>query len=177
MDRRAFLTTLAGNFIGGPLVVAEAQQTRKVWRVGMLRSASSDGAPFFRAFDEGLQGLGYTVGRDLLIEQRSSNGSPDQDAAAYGELARLNVDLLVVTADRTAVAAKRVAPKTPIVMVAAEDPVGAGLVESLAHPGGYVTGLLIVVSAEIYGKNLEVLKEALSPGARIAVLFTSASRT
>src|SRR5215470_1736377 len=145
MDRRAFLTILTGSLSAGPLI-AEAQQRRKVWRVGMLRSASSDGAPFFRAFDEGLQGLGYTVGRDLVIEQRSSNGSPDQDAAAYAELARLNVDLLVVTADRTAVAAKRAAPKTPIVMVAAEDPVGAGLVESLAHPGGYVTGLLIVVS-------------------------------
>ncbi len=176
MNRRTFLTTLAGGLIGGSFV-AEAQQTRKVWRVGMLRSASPDGAPFFRAFDEGLERLGYTIGRDLLIEQRSSSGSPDQDAAAYAELARLNVDLLIVTADRTAVAAKQVAPNTPIVMVAAEDPVAAGLVESLAHPGGYVTGLLIVVSAEIYGKNLDLLKEALASGARIAVLFASGSRT
>jgi len=176
MDRRAFISGITGGLLAAPLA-AEAQPARKVWRIGMLRSELTEAAPLFRAFDDGLRTLGYTVGRDLLIDQRSTNGSPEQDAAGYAELARLNVDLFVVTADRTAVAAKKVAPNTPIVMVAAEDPVGAGLAETLAHPGANVTGLTILVSPEINGKNLEVLREALPRGARIAVLFNPASRT
>ena len=175
MDRRAFIGTLSGGLL--VVLAAEAQQTRKVWRIGMLRSESTEAAPLFRAFDDGLRTLGYTIGRDLLIVQRSTDGSLEQDATGYADLARLNVDLFVVTADRTAVAARRVAPNTPIVMVAGEDPVGAGLAEALAHPGGNVTGLTILVSPEINGKNLEVLREALPRGARIAVLFNPASRT
>jgi putative ABC transport system substrate-binding protein len=90
-------------------------------------------------------------------------------------LAHLNVDVFLVTVNRVAVAVREVAPKTPIVMTRAEEPVRLGLVKNLARPGGNITGIAIVAGPEIYGKNLELLKAVLPGRARIAALFNTTS--
>ena len=87
------------------------------------------------------------------------------------ELAGLDMDVVVVSVDRTAMAMQQATSKVPIVMAVAEDPVGAGLVRSLARPGGNVTGLTVIAAEEVYGKSLELLTDVLPRGARIAVLF------
>jgi putative ABC transport system substrate-binding protein len=90
-------------------------------------------------------------------------------------MAKLSIDVFVTTVDRWAIAVRQAQANAPIVMTNAEDPVGAGLVKSLAHPGGSITGLTIVVGPEIYSKNLELLKEILPKGARVAILFNADS--
>jgi len=128
-----------------------------------------------RAFGEGLQERGYVEGRNLSVEHRFAEGRADRVPTIAADLTKLNVDVFVTSVDRWAIAVRQAAANTPIVMTMAEDPVGAGLVKSLAHPGGSITGLTIVAGPEIYGKNLELLKEILPKGARIAILFNADS--
>jgi ABC-type uncharacterized transport system substrate-binding protein len=109
-------------------------------------------------------------GRNLIIDHRFTDFRPDQLLSLATELASLNVDVLVTGVNRNAVALQQATDRIPIVMAVAEDPVSAGLVKTLARPGGNVTGVT-VPGPEIFGKNLELLHEALPKGARIAVLF------
>jgi putative ABC transport system substrate-binding protein len=149
---------------------ATAQTSARIPRVGLLRSQSRD-TPDAAAdgFRQGLQELGYTVGRNVELEYRWAGGRPERLAALAAELAALNMDVIVTGGEQAIVAAKEAAPTVPIVMGASNDPVAAGLVASLARPGGSITGMTIL-SGELSRKRLELLKEVLPRITRVAVL-------
>jgi putative tryptophan/tyrosine transport system substrate-binding protein len=175
VDRRAFLCTLGLSFLAAPLS-ARALQAGKVWRIGILLGGTRDmNISNIRVLKEGLQERGYVAGRNLTIEQRLDDGRPEHLPVLAAELANLNVDVIVVNINRVAVAVQQVTTKIPIVMAVAEDPVDVGLVKSLTHPGGNITGVTVMASREIYNKNLELLKEVLPKRARIAVLYDTTS--
>ena len=131
--------------------------------------------PLIRAFEDGLRERGYAEGLNVGVEYRFAEGRGDRVPGIAAALAKLKVDVFVTSVDRWALALRQAAGSIPIVMTTAEDPVGAGLVNSLAHPGGNVTGVTIVAGPEIYGKNLEFLKEIFPRGARVAILFNADS--
>ncbi len=148
----------------------EAQQTGKVPRIGFLSSRSPDAEKSrLVAFRQGLQELGYWEGKNVLIEQRYAAGKFDRLADLAAELIRLKVDVLVTTGAPASRAAKKATSIIPIVMGNAADPVGTGLVASLARPGGNVTGLSILTT-ELGVKRLELLKETFPKIRRVAVL-------
>jgi putative ABC transport system substrate-binding protein len=127
----------------------------------------------FEAFAQGLRELGYIEGQTITIERRYAEGHLDRVPALIADLATRHIDVFVVTNNLIAKAVQQTTPQSPIVMLVAEEPVTSGLVQSLAHPGGTITGMAMVPGAAIYGKNLEFLQEALPPGARIGVLFNA----
>jgi putative ABC transport system substrate-binding protein len=139
-------------------VGAEAQQPKKVPRIG-YQSAGSSGERE-EAFRQGLRELGYVEGQNIVIEWRFAQGKPDQIPRNTAELVRLNVDVIVTGGSTDTRAAKVATSTIPIVMTNESDPVGNGLVASLARPGGNITGLT-TLSAELTGKRLELLKETL----------------
>jgi ABC-type uncharacterized transport system substrate-binding protein len=155
----------------------EAQQPKKVTRIGYLSSVDpateSTRADGIRL---ALRELGYIEGQNIAIEYRYSEGKTDQAPELAAELARLKVDIIVVAGGIHWIAAAKNATKTiPIVMVGAgNDPVEAGLIESLARPGGHVTGLTNL-SGKLGGKRLELLKEAVPKVTRVAVLYEPAT--
>ena len=156
---------------------AEAQQPKKVPRIGYL-SASDPASESARseAIRLALRELGYIEGQNIAIEYRYAEGKLDRLPELAAELVRLKVDIIVVAGgDRPIRAAKNATKTIPIVMVGAgADPVEAGLVESLARPGGNVTGITNL-SRELGGKRLELLKEAVPKLARVAVLYDPAN--
>ena len=158
-------------------VIAEAQQPKKVPRIGYL-SASDPATESTRseAIRLALRERGYIEGQNIAIEYRYAEGSVDRFPELAAELVRLKVDIIVVSGgDRLILAAKNATKTIPIVMTGGgPDPVEAGLVESLARPGGNVTGLTNL-SRELGGKRLELLKEAVPKIARVAVLYDPAS--
>jgi len=170
-------TTMKCRTLGLLVTLAAAvQPTGKVPKIGLLSLGSATAtARNFEAFKQALHEFGYIEGQNLAIEQRYADGRPERLPALAAELATLNVDMFVVNVNRVAEAVQQTTTQTPIVMINAEEPVGVGLVKSLARPGGNITGLTIVAGAEIYGKNLEMLTEALPQGARIGVLFNATS--
>jgi putative ABC transport system substrate-binding protein len=154
-------------------VTAEAQQPTKVWRIGYISAAnpatdSSRSEPFRAALRE----LGYIEGQNIAIEYRYAEGKLDRLPELAGELVRLRIDIIVVAGGDTAIRSAKNATKTiPIVMMGqGSDPIEAGLVESLARPGGNVTGITLL-ARELGGKRLELLKEAVPKLARVAVLY------
>jgi ABC-type uncharacterized transport system substrate-binding protein len=157
-------------------VIAEAQQPKKVPRIGYLsaQEPATDSARA-EAIRLALRKLGYIEGQNLAIEYRYAEGKLDRFSELAAELVRLKVDLIVVAAAETAIRAAKNATKTiPIVMSGqGADPVEAGLIESLARPGGNVTGLTNL-SRKLGGKRLELLKEAVPKLARVAVLYDPA---
>jgi putative ABC transport system substrate-binding protein len=154
---------------------AEAQQTANVARIGWL-GLDPDRSPHLRvAFLEGLRDLGYVEGRNFVLETRYAGGSLEHAPAAAAELAALKLDVIVAATTPTALAAKHATRTIPIVFPAASDPVTSGLVSSLARPGGNVTGLSFL-SAELVGKHLELLKQALPGISRVAVLWQPGER-
>jgi putative ABC transport system substrate-binding protein len=177
MDRRRFLVTSVASALAAPLA-AEAQAVAKVYRVGLIFTTSpvSEMAgpepvhPSARAFVQGLRALGYVEGKNLILEGRSAEGRFERFGDIVAELVRLRTDVIVAPGDVAPRAAKTVTTTVPIVMATAEDPVGAGLVQSLARPGGNVTGLMLVVGPEIEGKRLEIFREALPGVSRVAYL-------
>jgi putative ABC transport system substrate-binding protein len=126
--------------------------------------------PSARAFVQGLQALGYVKGQNLILERRSAEGRFERFGDIVAEIVRLRTDVSVAPGDVAPRAAKTVTTTVPIVMATAEDPVGAGLVQSLARPGRNVTGLMLVVGPEIEGKRLEIFREALPGVSRVAYL-------
>jgi len=157
--------------------VAQAQQPKKVPRLGYLSSSdpATDSARA-EAIRLALRELGYIEGQNIAIEYRYTEGKPDRYPELAAELVRLKVDIIVAAGANTLVRAAKNATKTiPIVMVGRGiDPVEAGLVESLARPGGNVTGLTNL-TVELGGKRLELLKEAVPKLARVAVLYDPAA--
>jgi ABC-type uncharacterized transport system substrate-binding protein len=151
--------------------VVEAQQAKKVHRIGYLlaSSPSSANAARIEAFRQGLRDLGYIEGQNLIIEYRYAEGKVDRLADLAAELVGLKVDSIFAQSTASVQAAKKATTTVPIVSVSG-DPVGLGLVASLARPGGNVTGLTNFTS-ELAGKRLELLKEAVSRVSRVAVLW------
>jgi putative ABC transport system substrate-binding protein len=152
---------------------AEAQQPAKVAPIGYLAAASvSANAARTEAFRQGLRELGYVEGKNIVIEWRYAEGKRDRLPAFAAELVRLKVDVIVTAGPGSTRAAKEATSTIPIVMAQDSDPVGSGLVSSLARPGGNITGLS-TLSAELSGKRLELLKEVVPKLSRVAVLGTS----
>ena len=152
--------------------VAQAQQPKKVPTIGV---PSTPPAALNEAFIQGLRELGYVVGQNILIEHRYPEGKLDRLAEFAAELVRLKVDVIFAGSTPPALAAKKATQTIPIVFAGAADPVGSGLVASLARPGGNVTGLSLVPGLEMSGKQLELLKEALPKLAYVAVLADTAN--
>ena len=153
-----------------------AQGTEKVHRVGFLGPrVRTDVAPYVDAFRQGLRDLGWVEGRNIVIEYRWAEGNADRLADLAADLVRIKVDVIVAGNTQAAVATKTVTRTTPIVMGTAGDPVAIGLVASLAHPGGNVTGLSYSVGVEFLTKQLELLKEAVPTVSRVAVLSNPAN--
>jgi putative ABC transport system substrate-binding protein len=151
-------------------VIADAQQTGKVPRIGFLDSSTASGSAVLReAFRQELRKLGWIEGKNLMIEYRFAERKPERLPELAAELVRLKVDLIVVFGGAEALAAKGATSTIPIVMTNTADPVGAGLVASLARPGGNVTGLS-TLSTQLNTKRLEILKDAVPKLARVGVL-------
>src|SRR5262245_60240973 len=144
IGRREFLATLLGGAVGWPLV-ARAQQAGKLPTIGFLGSVSVPAGQgrWVAVFLQRLRELGWIEGRNFVIEYRWAEGSNDRAAEFAAEFVRLKVDIIVTYATPLVLAAKRATSIIPIVFAAAADPLGTGLVASLAHPGGNVTGLSV----------------------------------
>ena len=161
---------LAFSVVLAPLA-AEAQQAEKVWRVGYLSSSSAEREwTRFAAFQQGLRELGYLEGKSISIEQRYAGGEFERLPELAAELARLKVDIFVIAGAPAAHAAKKASSVIPIVMTAVADPVGMGLVASLARPGGSITGLSDF-NTGVVAKRLELLREVVPSVSRVAVLL------
>jgi putative tryptophan/tyrosine transport system substrate-binding protein len=179
MKKAGVLSTL---FVVVPLAVAavaQAQQAKKVARIGYLSAAErSFEAPRIEAIRLALRELGYVEGQNIAIEYRYAEGKVDQFAELAAELVRLKVDVIVVLGGTRIIRTAKNATKTiPIVMTGlGGDPVESRLIESLARPGGNVTGITNI-TRELGGKRLELLKEAVPKLARVAVLYDPAIRT
>ena len=173
MDRRAFLSG-AAVLLAAPLA-AGAQPAWKVYRIGLLSSSSpSTYRNYVDAFREGLRELRWAEGQNLVIEYRFSEGNLDRLPSLATELVSLNVDVIVAGPTPPLLAAKSATATIPIVVVSAGDPVGVGLVASLARPGGNVTGLSFSVGVD-NGKQLEILLEAVPSTRRVAILTNPAN--
>ena len=175
MERRTFMALVSGCLLAAPFA-AGAQPAGKVYRVGLISAAAplSEMAgpeplhPFVRAFVQGLRILGYVEGQNLILERRSAEGRYERFGDIVAELVRLRADVIVTVADLMVRAAKAVTTTVPIVMATSGDPVGEGFVQSLARPGGNITGLTIRAGPEIGAKRLELLRDALPGVSRIA---------
>jgi putative ABC transport system substrate-binding protein len=163
-----FIVALAFSPLFAPLI-AEAQQPRHVPRIGFLSPGGATSAPN-EAFRQGLRELGYVEGQNLVVEYRWGDGDIARLPALAAELVRLPVKVLVAASNPAVLAAKQATDTIPIVCAASSDPVGLGLVASLAHPGGNVTGLSLV-TPELSGKRQQILQETLPSLARVALLW------
>ena len=172
LDRRSFLTTLA--VLAAPLAV-EAQQAGKVYRIGFLR-AGQPPETYLEGFQQGLQERGYVYGQNVVVELRATDGSFDQLPRFAEELVRLKVDVILASAAPAALAVRKLTTSVPIVFVGVVDPVELGLVPSLGHPGGNITGLA-TTAADFAGKRLELLKTIVPRLRRVAVLWHPANPT
>jgi len=166
ISRRAFIAGAVG-VVAGPLA-AKGQPAGKVWRIGVLGAGTAT-APFAGALRQGLREFGYVEGQNIAIEWRDAQGRQERYPEAAAELVRLKVDVIVAAGTPATLAAKNATNKIPIVMTLVADPVGAGFVDSLARPGGHITGLASIAN-EVVGKQLELLKEAIPGVSRVVVL-------
>jgi putative ABC transport system substrate-binding protein len=175
--RRAFLGTLAGGLLAAPLA-AHAQQSGKVWRVGLLDTASSSPASVARwkAFRERLRELGYVEGQNVFFELREANGQMGRLPGLAAELINAKVDILVTASTEAIRAAKQATNSIPIVTATGGDLVALGLVTSLARPGGNITGVISLIT-ELAGKRLELLKRMIPRSSRIAILRDPSNRS
>ena len=154
----------------------DAQQTAKIPRIGYVSGTgnASNPGPNVEAFRQGLRDLGYVEGKNILIEYRYVEGNVDRIPSLVAELVQLKVDVLVSPNTPVIRAAKQATETIPIVMVTNEDPVAAGFIDSLARPGGNVTGLTRL-TRELSGKRLELLKEVVPRITRVGVLWDAAN--
>jgi len=166
--RRVLIPALALASLAAPLI-PDAQQPAKLHQIGFLQRGSPQ-ASRFEAFRQGLRALGYTEGQNIAIEQRYAHGVHDRLSGLAAELVPRKVDVIVVDGTATAIVAKAATTTIPIVFTLAGDPVGSGLAASLARPGGNVTGLSNL-AAELSGKQLQLLKEAVPEASRVAFLY------
>jgi putative ABC transport system substrate-binding protein len=174
MSARRRAIGLAATFLLGALAtcITEAQPRAKLARIGLLDGVSPTPSRqvLWDALRQRLQTLGYKEGEQIVFEFRSAHGQADRLAARAAELAALKVDVIVAAGTPAALAAKRATSTIPIVMANTADPVGMGLVASLAHPAGNVTGLT-TLSAQLGVKRLELLREIVPGVSRVALLW------
>ena len=164
MKRRTFLAMVSGSLLA--LLAAEAQQAGKVYRIGFLRA----GEPlkfWIDEFRQGLRELGYVEGQNLIIEFKI--GTLDQLPRLAEELVRSKVDVIVASASSAGIAAQKATTTVPIVFTSLSHPVEIGLIKSLAHPGGNITGVTVNAAAHV-GKRLELLRELVPTLRQVAVL-------
>jgi putative ABC transport system substrate-binding protein len=167
MRRREFITLLIGVAAAWPIAARAQQPTMPV--IGVLVQGAPPPEPFLKALRDGLQDVGYTEGRNILLEIRSAEGKADLLPERAAELIRLKVDIIVAFQTPSATAARQATREIPIVMAGVGDPVGTGLVASLARPGGNVTGTS-AGGAEVAGKTVELIRELIPSVRRFAVL-------
>ena len=172
MRRRTLLTAFGLSFLAAPLAVF-AQQQSKVWRIGSLHASArpADGSPP-AALREGLAALGYVEGRNVVYEGRWAEGKLARLPELAAELVRLRVDAIMVQGGPASAAAKHATSTIPIITVGAGDAVASGLVASLSHPGGNLTGITDL-AIELSAKRLEILKEVVPKATRVAVLWNA----
>lgn len=176
MKRKIVFSFLATVFLAS-LSIAEAQQPAKVHRIGFLASGFPSGtSSSLEALRKRLGEMGYVEGRDVAIEYRWAEGRQDRLPGLANELVRIKVEVILASGMSAVMAAKNATKTIPIVFAGAADPVAWGLVASLAHPGGNVTGLSELAGRELEGKRLEILKEAFPRTSRVAVVLDSTSR-
>jgi putative ABC transport system substrate-binding protein len=169
MKRREFITLLGGA-AAWPLA-ALAQRASKVWRMGFLAHGHES---FYDALFEGLRDYGYEEGRNLIVERRYAQGQAERFKEFAAEMVRLNVDIIIVVTTPAALAVMNATKTIPIVHPNAIDPLNTGLIASLAHPGGNLTGGA-QLSAEVSAKRLEILKKAVPGLTRAAALWNPAN--
>jgi putative ABC transport system substrate-binding protein len=171
MDRRAFITLVPLGLLGAPLA-GEAQQGSTLWRIGWLGDGTRGAreANTLTPLREGLRELGYVEGKNILIDARWSDGESERLARDAAEFVRLRVDVIVTHGTLGGTIAKKATATIPIVIATAADLVGAGLVASLARPGGNVTGTSDQ-GGDVINKNLDVIAEILPGLRRVAVLW------
>jgi putative ABC transport system substrate-binding protein len=174
ISRRTFLATMTGGLLAAPVAVG-AQPAEKVPRIGFLgNSTAALEANLVGPFRDGLRDLGYVEGRNVLIEYRWLEGQYDRLPALIAELIAQKVAVIVTAGTPAILALKKATTSIPLVMVAVGDPVGTGIVPSLSHPGGNITGLTSI-SPELDGKRVELLREVVPSVSHIAVLWNPSS--
>jgi putative ABC transport system substrate-binding protein len=167
IKRREFIAVLGGAAAGWPL--ASAAQQPKVPTIGVLVIGNTDPEEFWRVFRQGLRDFGYVEGQNIRFEFRSAEGQANRVPDLAVELVRLKVDVIVTWFTPTTQAAKQATREIPIVMADAGDPIGTGLVASLARPGGNVTGIA-GITAELSGKCIELIRDMLPSVRRVTAL-------
>ena len=171
MRRREFISLLGGAAVSWRGAAWGQQQSSKIARIGILtRKTDASVSAQIAAFRQGLVDLGWVEGRNISIEHRDAEGQAERLLPLAVELVGLKVNVIVTVDTPPTQAAKQATSTIPIVVAVSADPVGAGLVESLAHPGGNTTGLSLL-APETDQKTLELLKEALPQARRVAMIF------
>ena len=155
-------------------LVARAQQSAKIPQIGILTLSVASSMPAFEGFRQGLRDLGYVEGQNIVLELRFAQGRPERLAAMAVELAQMKVDVIVVESAQAARAAADASRAIPVVMAVVGDPIRAGLVASLARPGGNITGLS-TLATELSGKRLQLLKEVVPHAMRVAVIWNDSN--
>ena len=170
MRRRKFMTLLGSS--AAWTLTARAQQAGRVYRIGFLANDPTIPAqPEGRAFLDGLRESGFIEGKNIIVERRFAEGRPDRYSELMTELVRLAPDVILTSSSGATLAAKRVNTKIPIVMVNVPDPIRLGIITSLAHPGGNITGVIIEDSAQLAPKRLQLLKDGVPQISKLAVLL------
>ena len=167
-ERSQFIVLALSSMLLAFSVYVQAQQPERIPRVGFLTQTVPAG-PNIDAFRQGLREQGYVEGKTILIEYRDADGKPDRLPTLAGDLVRLKVSGIVVVGSEASLAAKNATTVIPIIMAVASDPVGTGLVTSLARPGGNITGLT-GFGPELSAKRLELLKEIVPKLSRVAAI-------
>ena len=154
-------------------LATEAQQAVKVYRIGTLSVSSAERASpvIITAFEERLRELGYVKGSNIIYEHRFASGRTERLPELANELAALKLDVIVAGANAAIAAARQAMPRTPIVMGYGIDPVGVGFVASLARPGGNITGVTYDVTADTWGKGLQLAKQIAPQASHVAVIW------
>src|SRR5271169_2936718 len=166
MDRRTFIGSVAGGVLAAPL--GSFAQPVKVWRIGILDYGFAE-SDDWKAFRERMRELGYVEGRNLTIEARSASGNQTTLASQAAELVKLKLDLIAIRGTTAALAARTATREIPIVMATGIDPIRSGLVSSLAHPGGNITGV-VSINDELGAKLIEILKILIPSASRVGIL-------
>ena len=169
LQRREFITLLGGAAVASPF--GALAQTR-VWRIGFITHVANDAA--YASLFERLRELGYVEGQNIIVERRYAEGRAERFKEFAAEMVRLKADVVITSTTPAALALRNATTAIPIVIPTAIDPIGTGLVASLAHPGGNITGGAIL-SAELGAKRLELLKEVVPGLSRTAVLWNGAN--
>jgi putative ABC transport system substrate-binding protein len=171
MQRREFITLLGGTVVAWPLV-ARAQKTNNIPKIGVLWHAGSmeEEAIYLAAFQQGLRDFGYIDGQNIKLVNTFANEQYERFNSNAGEFARSNVDIIVAVTLPAALAAQRATKTIPVVFILVPDPVAAKLVDSLAKPGGNITGLS-QLAVDLLAKRLEIFKETVSGLSQVALLI------